>query len=125
MARGIFATGMGISAWWATGDWHCLATGPLWELCEFLPNGDYLGASNLWQDLEATGVGEGNVLLPCVCLFYLGHHNTAIALGICGALKGMIYWLANKIPSTLPNFRQGAELAELLQGLALGLGLIL
>ena len=131
LARAIFAVGMdGALTLWTHEFWMLLSI-PLWFIDEFLPNGDYLGAVNLWQDLEATGVGIGNVLLVGALMWALSYFHLYSGLWwaiiVAGALKGVVYLVANRLPFGIGNgwgFNQGAEMAELLFGLVLGAGIV-
>lgn len=106
---------------------------PLWLACEFLPNGDYLGMTSIWQFLEATAVGIGNVLLPAGLLYALGYFHLFNGfwwlLLVFGGLKGVIYWISNDESGWWPlgnvqGFSKGAEMAECLYGLVLVSGLV-
>jgi hypothetical protein len=123
LARAIFAIGMGVAMWAATNNILMLVSILLWVACEFLPNGDYLGASNIWQDLEASAVGIGNVSLPALLFAFTGRPVAAGALIIAGICKGPLYKLAQYIPSKISGFQQGAEMAEFLFGMILGCAL--
>lgn len=125
LARAIFALGMGAMLAFAHLDPWLLLSIPLWFAGEFMPNGDYLGMTSWLQFLEATAVGVANVLLPALLAFWLGYQVATVALMIAGALKGVCYLVAKYIPSKIPGFQQGAEMAELLFGLVLGAGVIL
>lgn len=125
LARAIFALGMGAMLAFAhLNPWLLLST-PLWFAGEFMPNGDYLGMTSVWQFLEATSVGIANVFLPALLVGWLGNHIGAGVLVGAGALKGGCYLVAKYIPSKIQGFQQGAEMAELLFGLVLGAGVIL
>lgn len=125
VARAIFAVGMGVMLALGQHDWRLLTTIPVWFVGEFAPNGDYLGMTSVWQFLEATSVGIANVFLPALLMGWLGYHFAAVALVAAGALKGVCYLVAKFIPSKITNFQQGAEMAELLFGLVLGVGVVL
>lgn len=129
IARAVFALIMGIFCTLAFSSVLGLVTILAWGICEFLPNGDYLGAASVWQVLEATGVGIGNVLLPVVSIYFL-NHRLAIPLLIAGASKGAVYYIANHKNSWWPlgkiqGWSKGAEMAEGMFGWALGAGIAL
>lgn len=126
LARIIFAVVMGCFTALVFGNPWLLLTIFAWELGEFLPNGDYLGLSNIAQFGEADGVGLGNVLLTCVAIFFVTH-LFAWPLAVAGLLKGTVYYVANKMPGPTLNigFNPGAEMAELLFGMVLCAGLVL
>lgn len=126
-ARAIFAGIMGIFVALAYGSWPLLLTVIAWEIGEFLPNGDYLGMTSVWQFAEATAVGLGNVCLVAVGIYFLDSHWTWWPLIIAGGMKGVVYYVANyKLswwPTGIPGFSAGAEMAEFIFGAVLCLGI--
>lgn len=127
-ARAFFAIIMALSCAVAYDNFWMVLSAPLWFLCEFLPNGDYLGMTSVWQFVEATCVGIGNVLGPVVLIYFAMHSWWAMAaLLLAGALKGCCYYAAKYVPSVGNNigFNTGAEMAEFLFGCVLGTGIVL
>lgn len=140
LARVIFAIGMTILMMLVTwlvqpsaAVFWMLLSAPLWLVCEFLPNGDYLGMTSVWQFLEATAVGIGNVLLPTGLLYAMSYFHLYSGLWwvllIFGSLKGVVYWISNDENAWWPlgsvqGFSKGAEMAECLYGLVLVSGLV-
>lgn len=127
LARSLYAGGLTVAAVACRFDWMLLALFPAFlagALFAWWDSIDLARNEGKWVNDFAVMLGRGMIFTaPAGVVLYLLGYSSWVFVFVAGLTCAPLYELAWRIPSQIPNFRQGPELGEAFFGAAIGAAL--